>query len=104
MRSEPKHVFAIAKHPMDPQMNYQVTAVEWSDETFTLTVANESEVLADGDDWKFDYLPSNYEVVRAISDALIERALESGYERLKSMPQYKVNHSVSTQLQEESTQ
>ena len=75
-----------------------------SDETFTLIVANEAEVLADGDDWRFDYLPSDYEVVRAITDALIERALESGYERLKSMTQYKVNHSISTQLQEESTQ
>ena len=78
MRSEPKHVVAVAKHPMDPQMNYQIIATEWSDETFTLTVANEAEVLAKGNDWSWDYLPSDYEVLRAISDALIERALESG--------------------------
>ena len=78
MRSEPKRVVAVAKHPLDPQMNYQIIATEWSDETFTLTVANEAEVLAKGNDWSWDYLPSDYEVLRAISDALIERALESG--------------------------
>ena len=87
MRTEPKHVYPVHKHPLDPQMNYQVTAVEWSDDTFTLNVANEAGVLADGDDWKFDYLPSDYEIVRAISDALIERALESDNPNANSLPE-----------------
>ena len=92
MQTEPKHVYPVYKHPLDPQMNYQVTAVEWSDDTFTLIVANEAGVLADGDDWKFDYMPSDYEIVRAISDALIERALESDNPDANSLPEG-INHA-----------